>query len=232
MAPNNRLTALALTVALGSVAAPAAHASMATVAPFEEKVDNAAAIVVGRCVKNESRWDPSGRWILTYSTFRVSNTLKGAPASEVTVVVPGGAVGHVHQSSVGVPAFSEGSENLLFIRNSKAGPTVLDFDQGAYDVTTNERGEKVIVPVATDAVHIDTQRGVAVPSEAPRTLNEFKNDVDHAVRTAAERRQKMEMVRPRRAAGPTLRAMIVDNKLVLAALAVGLLLAAWQLFRR
>ena len=232
MTPNNRFAALALTVALGGVAAPSVQASMATAAPFEEKVDNAAAIVVGRCVKNESRWDPSGRWILTYSTFQVSNTIKGAPAQEVTVVVPGGVVGGVHQSSVGVPAFSEGSENVLFIRNSKVGPTVLYFDQGAYEVRTNERGEKIVAPVASDAVHIDAQRGVAVPAEAPRTLNEFKNDVDRAVRSAGERRQKMEMVRPRHAAGPTLRSMIVDNKLVLAALAAGLLLAAWQLFRK
>ena len=223
------MAALALTVAL---AAPAAHASMATAASFEEKVDNAAAIVVGRCVKNESRWDPSGRWILTYSTFKVSSTIKGAPAQEVTVVVPGGSVGSVHQSSVGLPSFAEGSENVLFIKNTKSGPTVLYFDQGAYDVTTNERGQKIVAPVASDAVHIDTQRGVAVPAEAPRTLNEFRADVDREVRAAAERKQRMEMIRASAKRGPTLRSMIVDNKLILAALAVGLLLAAWQLFRR
>ena len=231
MTPNNRLAAIALTLALGSVAAPAS-ASMATVAPFEEKVDNAASIIVGRCVKNEARWDPSGRWILTYSTFKVLNTFKGGPAQEVTLVVPGGSVGGVHQSSVGLPSFPEGSENVLFIRNTKAGPTVLYFDQGAYTVTTNERGEKVVAPVASDAVHIDAQRGVAVPAEAPRTLNEFKNDVDRAIRSAPDRRQKMEMIRARRQQGPTLGAMIIDNKLVIAGLAVGLLLAAWQLFRR
>src|SRR5256885_16774713 len=112
MTPNNRFAALALTVALGGVAAPSVQASMATAAPFEEKVDNAAAIVMGRCVKNESRWDPSGRWILTYSTFKVLNTFKGAPGQEVTVVVPGGTVGGLHQSSVGLPTFAEGSENV------------------------------------------------------------------------------------------------------------------------
>src|ERR1041385_870637 len=128
MTPNNRLLALALTAALGSTAA---LASVETAAPFEEKVDNAASIVVGRCVKNESRWDPSGRWILTYSTFKVTNTFKGAPQPEVTVVVPGGTVGGVHQSSVGLPSFAEGSENVLFIRHSKVGPTGLYSDQGA-----------------------------------------------------------------------------------------------------
>jgi hypothetical protein len=86
--------------------------------------------------------------------------------------------------------------------------------------------------VASDAVHIDAQRGVAVPAESPRDLNTFKSDVDRAVRTAGERRQKMEIVRPRREAGPTLRAMILDNKMILAALAIGLAIAAWQLFRR
>ncbi|HEV2720250.1 MAG TPA: hypothetical protein VG323_09550 [Thermoanaerobaculia bacterium] len=226
MTPNNRLAALALTLAL---AAPAAQASMATAAPFEEKVDNAAAIIVGRCVKNESRWDPSGRWILTYSTFEVSKTIKGAPVQRITIVVPGGSVGGVHQSSVGLPAFNEGSENVLFIRNTKVGPTVLYFDQGAYNVTTNARGEKIIAPVPSDAVHVDEQRGVAVPAEGPRTLDEFKADVDRVTRT----HQKMELVRERpKPPGTSLRAMILGNKLVLAALALGLLIAAWQLFRR
>jgi len=229
MTPNNRLLALALTAALGSVNA---FASIETAAPFEEKVDNAASIVMGRCVKNESRWDPSGRWILTYSTFKVLNTFKGAPAQEVTVVVPGGTVGGLHQSSVGVPSFAEGSENVLFIRNSKVGPTVLYFDQGAYDVRTNDRGEKVIAPVATDAVHIDAQRGMAVPAEGPRDLNTFKTDVERAVRSAADRHQQMEMIRAKKQQGPTIAAMILDNKLILAALAIGLAIAAWQLFRR
>ncbi|HKS22796.1 MAG TPA: hypothetical protein VJZ76_08370 [Thermoanaerobaculia bacterium] len=229
MTPNNRFAAIALTVAL---AVPAAEASMATAAPFEEKVDNANSIIVGRCLKNESRWDPSGRWILTYSTFKVTNTLKGSAAQEVTLVVPGGSIGGVHQSSVGLPAFSEGSENVLFIRNSKVGPTVLYFDQGAYDVKTNDRGEKVVEPVATDVVHIDAQRGVAVPGEGPRSLSEFKGAVDRAVRTADERRQKMDLIRARQQKGPSIGSMIIGNKLVLAALAIGLLLAAWQLFRR
>jgi hypothetical protein len=229
MTPNNRFLTLFLTAALGSAAA---YASVVTVAPFEEKVDNANAIVMGRCIKNESRWDPSGRWILTYSTFKVLNTFKGAPAQEVTVVVPGGTVGGVHQSSVGLPAFSEGSENVLFIRNSKVGPTVLYFDQGAYDVRTNERGEKIIAPVATDAVHVDTQRGVAVPAEGPRDLNTFKSDVDTAIRTAGDRRQKMEIVRPRHAPAPTISSMILQNKLILGALLIGLAIAAWQFFRR
>ena len=229
MSPNNRLLALALTAALGSASA---YASLETAAPFEEKVDNAAAIVQARCVRNESRWDPSGRWILTYSTFKVLDTFKGTPAQEVTVVVPGGTVGGMHQSSVGLPSFAEGSENVLFIRNSKVGPTVLYFDQGAYDVRTNDRGEKVIAPVATDAVHIDAQRGVAVPAEAPRDLKTFKSDIDRAIRSAADRRQQMELLRAKKQQGPTLRAMILDNKLILAALAIGLALAAWQLFRR
>ena len=73
---------------------------------------------------------------------------------------------------------------------------------------------------------------MAVPSESPRDLNAFKTDVDTAIRTAGERRQKMEIVRPRREPAPTLRAMILGNKLILGALALGLALAAWQLFRR
>jgi hypothetical protein len=233
MTPNNRFAAFALSLVLGSGAVVSARASIATAASFDEKVDNAAAIVLGKCVRNESKWDPSGRWIVTYSTFQVESTIKGAPAQEVTVVVPGGTVGGVHQSSVGLPAFTEGAENVLFIRNSKLGPTVLYFEQGAYDVTTDERGDKVIAPVASDAVHLDTQRGTAVPAEAPRTLRQFKSDVDRSVQSSMERKARMELVRGRQQKdSSTLSAMIMNNKLIIGALLVGLALATWQYLRR
>src|SRR5262245_22997108 len=102
MTPNNRLAAIALSVVL---AAPAAHAAIAAAASFDQKVDNAAAIILGKCVRTESKFDPSGRWIVTYSTFAVEKTFKGGAAGEVTLVTPGGSVGGVHQSTVGVPAF-------------------------------------------------------------------------------------------------------------------------------
>ena len=103
MSSNNRRTALAAALVL--LAVPAAHAAIAAAASFDEKVDNAAAIILGKCVRTQSKFDPSGRWIVTYSTFAIEKSFKGDTAGEVTLVTPGGSVGSVHESTVGVPAF-------------------------------------------------------------------------------------------------------------------------------
>jgi hypothetical protein len=230
MTPNNRFLSLALALAL---AAPAAHAALAAAASFDDKVDNAAAIILGKCIRTESRFDSTHRWIVTYSTFAVEKSFKGNPAAEITLITPGGTVGNLHQSSVGIPAFREGDEHVVFVKNTPVGPTVLYFDQGTYDVRSDERGERVVAPVPTNLVTVDTQRGMAVaPADEPRTLQQFETAVRDSMRTAAERKQKM-------AAAPQVKqppASIVDtlaqNKLLVALALVGLALAAWQLWRR
>src|SRR5262245_45622538 len=111
MTPNNRFTALAAALAL--LVVPAAHAAVAAAASFDEKVENAAAIILGKCIRTESKFDPTHRWILTYSTFAVEKSFKGGAAGEVTLVTPGGSVGGLHQETVGVPAFEQGDEHVL-----------------------------------------------------------------------------------------------------------------------
>src|ERR1700674_3190956 len=86
-------------------------ASIARAIPFDQKVADADSIVLGRCVGTRSEWDPTHRWIITYSTFQVEKTLKGSPGQQVTVATPGGHVGDVYQDSIGVPKFAEGQEH-------------------------------------------------------------------------------------------------------------------------
>jgi hypothetical protein len=230
MTSNNRLLALAVSLAL---AAPAAHAAIAAAASFDDKVDNAAAIILGKCVRTESRLDPSGRWILTYSTFAVEKAFKGGAAGEVTIVTPGGSVNGVHQSTIGVPAFREGDEHVVFVKNTRLGPTVLYFDQGTYDVTTDERGERVIAPVPTNVVVVDNQRGMATaPADAPRTIREFESAVRESMRTAADRRQKMSATPPVKPQPVSLVQMLAENRLLFVLALLGIALSAWQLRKR
>src|SRR6266550_7416403 len=119
MTANKRVWALAISAVLASV--PAVHATLATAASFDEKVDKAASIFLGKCVRTESRFDPSGRWILTYSTFAIEKSFKGAASGEMTVVTPGGSVGSIHQSTVGITPFREGDEHVVFLKNTKLG---------------------------------------------------------------------------------------------------------------
>lgn len=231
MTPNNRILSIVATTAL-LAAAPAAHATLAVAAPFDQKVENAATIVLGKCVKTESRMDPTGRWILTYSTFQVEKSIKGEAGTQVTVVTPGGQIGTTRQETIGIPQFHEGDENVLFVKNSEAGPTVLYFDQGAYDVTIDSHGDKIIAPVPSTLVKIDTQRGVAVPSELPRSLNAFQADVQEAMFNARRRHIENEMIAAKRHQQASLGSVLSRYKFVIAAALLGAAFATWQLLRR
>jgi hypothetical protein len=220
-----------LAAALISILLPiAAEASLARAVTFDDKVENAAAIVLGKCTAQRAQWDPDHRWILTYSTFKVEKAMKGSMQPEVTVVTPGGAVDGVHQETIGMPAFREGADNVLFIRNTAAGPTVLYFEQGAYEVVPDAKGERIVQPVASNAVHIDPQRGMAVGPEGARPLRQFESEVNVSLRRAAA--QRMEMVRPRPKKQASLGEILHRNRLLVVLAAFGLFLSAGQLFRR
>jgi len=214
-----------------SLAATDAHATIQRAVAFDDKVDQAVAIVLGKVVRTQSQWDPSHRWILTYSTFAVEQTMKGTAPPEVTVVTPGGTVGDVVQSTIGIRPFHEGDENVIFVKNTSAGPTVLYFDQGAYDVT-DDHGEKMVAPVATDAVKVDTQRGAVVEPEHTRTLSEFARDVhDSMERTRAN---KMALVRDQqrqKQQQASLTETLSKYKLLIALALIGTLLATSHFFR-
>lgn len=230
MASNNRLLGLAALLLAGA-AIPRAEATVSRSATFDEKVANAAAIVVGKVVRTESGFDPSNRWIVTYTTFKVEKTLKGGTPPEVTVVTLGGKANGVYQNTIGSPVFEEGRENIVFIRNTAAGPTVLYLDQGAYDLRREGGEERIVAPVQSDAVRIDTQRGLAVTPEEPKTLRAFED----AVR-AAERRgrfNRMEVLRGRMAPQETSAwDVLTKNKALVLVALLGIALATMHILRR
>ena len=174
MTPTHRLQSLAFVTLF--LLAPTLSASIAELATFDEKVENAAAILLGTCVRTDARWDSAHRSILTYSTFHVERVIKGSPVlGEVTIVTPGGSVDGLHQETIGIPTFRPGDERVLFVRMTKAGPTVLYFDQGTYDVHT-ERGQKIIAPAASKLIKVDTSGRAVIDGEAPRALDTFEHD--------------------------------------------------------
>ena len=220
--------ALALSILLLLVPV-AADATISRAVQFDAKVKDAAAIVVGTCVAQRSEWDAAHNWILTYSTFRVNKTLKGAPTQELTIVTPGGTVDNITQEIIGVPQFREGEEHALFVRQSQAGPTVLYLEQGDYRVI-EERGERMVQPTVSMAVLVDTGRGTAVTPEAPRSLREFEG----SVRETIGRHQKfqMEMMNRQKKQQASLRSQLRRNRELLALALIGALLATWQLAKR
>jgi hypothetical protein len=232
MITNNRLLPLVALIAV-ALAAPRAQAAIAQAASFDEKVDHAAAIILGKCVKTEARFDPTGRWIVTYATFSVEQSMKGNAAGQVTVVTPGGSVNGIHQETIGVPVFNVGAEHVVFLRNTRVGLTPLYFDQGTYNVAAGEHGEKLIVPLPSNVMHIDTQRAMAVPAIAdePRTLDAFKSAVSESLRGSAGRMQ-MSAMQSKSNSQASVWSTVTANKLLVALAFAGIALAAWQLLRR
>ncbi|HUP46298.1 MAG TPA: hypothetical protein VM779_12375 [Thermoanaerobaculia bacterium] len=234
MTPNKLSFPLAAILLAGSalVGAPRAEATVSLAATFDEKVENAQAIVLGRVVRSESRFDDEQRFILTYTTFEVEKSIKGGTPPQVTVVTPGGRVGEIQQTTIGVPHLAPGEENVLFLKDTRHGPTVLYFDQGAYEVVS-QRGERIVRPVVTGAVHIDEQRGVAVAPEPARTLREFEGAVQASERRTRFNRMEMLREEQRRAKeAASIWPVLADYKWLFLAAALGLALATVLFLRR
>lgn len=229
MTANNQRNALALAAVLTLLIPMRAEATLAEAKSFDEKVDQAASIVVGRCVSKESRWDPAHRWILTYNKFQVEKSLKGFPAQEITIVTPGGVVDNVQQDTVGVPKFQVGDERVLFVRNTQAGPTVLFFEQGAYQLGRDARGERVVMPMASSTVLIDTQVGKAAAPEQARTLRDFEGRVRD---TITKRAIRMEMIEKQKKERSSMMRVLQRNKALVFLALIGAVLATWQLIKR
>jgi hypothetical protein len=221
-------TALALALVL-ALAPITADATISRAMKFDDKVENAASIILGKCVRQHSRWDEARNWILTYSTFRVEKTMKGFPAQEITIVTPGGTVENIAQEVIGVPKFREGDEHVVFVRNSQAGPTVLYLEQGAYRVM-KENGDRVVKPLVSTAVLVDTQRGVAVAPESVRSLRDFESSVRDTIRRRDAAR--MMMIERQKKAEASILNQLRRHWVLVALALVGAALATWQLVKR
>lgn len=208
-----------------------ASATITQAVPFEQKVETAEAIVLGKVVAQESHWDAQKKWILTSTTFEVEKTFKGMPAQRVTLVTPGGTVGTVAQNVIGVPRFRNGDEHVVFVRNTRSGPTVLFFEQGAYRVEKTDRGDRIVQPLVSSAVMVDAQRGVAVAPEGPRPLRAFEERVRNTIRDREAVRMEL-MEKKRREEESTIWAMVNRNRSVVILALLGVALASWQLLRR
>ncbi|HEU4522093.1 MAG TPA: hypothetical protein VFT12_08825 [Thermoanaerobaculia bacterium] len=233
MTPNKLSIALVMVVLAGSafLAVPEAQATMSLAATFDEKVDDANAIVLGRVVRQESRYDEEKRFILTYTTFEVEKSIKGSTPPQVTLVTPGGRVGDVQQTTIGVPVFREGQENIVFLKNTRRGPTVLYFDQGAYDVVA-EKGQRLVRPVASEAVHIDPQRGIAVAPEQTKSLRDFEGAVRSSERRVRQQQMSAVTPQPGPQQKPSIWNAIAENLWLIAIAVIGTVLASIHFIRR
>jgi hypothetical protein len=211
----------------------AAQASIARAVSFDEKVGNADSIVLGKCLRTRSEWDASHKWIITYSTFAVSKSFKGGQSGELTIATPGGTVGPMHQHTIGVPQFQPGVENVLFVKQSNLGPSVLYYDQGTYNVNRDATGQPIVSSVATNAVLVDTQTGKAVSQDAEvHSLRDFEGRVQAALHPEVSRFGLVPKPKQPAQAPPNPLDVLLQHKLLTAIVAAGIALSTWQLLKR
>jgi hypothetical protein len=87
----------------------------------EDMTRAATDVVEARAVSSRAAWNEQHTLIYTYTTFQVTQVLKGGPAQEIKVKQPGGTAGGYTQKVSGVHHAQNGEEALLFLRPSAAG---------------------------------------------------------------------------------------------------------------
>lgn len=139
---------VALSLLVAALAIPALQATTAVEHSQTDLIQAADIIVVGRVAATQSTW--IDRDLVTLATISVSETLKGSPVSEVTVVVPGGVDANrkipVAMTFPAAPELLQQENVLLFLTAEGRvvdGYSVVGFSQGKFTVVENAKGEKM-----------------------------------------------------------------------------------------
>ena len=113
----------ALTLSLALSASPLWASVVRPLTP-ESLLAGADAVVEGRVLSVEGRWNAEHTGLETHVTFRVSARLAGTTPDVLTVVQPGGALDGNRHVVVGMPNFTEGEEARLYLRRlpQRSGP--------------------------------------------------------------------------------------------------------------
>ena len=93
------------------------RASLIRAMKLGELVASADAIVVGKVVSSGAAWDLQHRRIISTIEVDIEEIWKGLTVvnRRITIVQPGGSVGDIEMTVLGMPSFSVGERTLLFL---------------------------------------------------------------------------------------------------------------------
>lgn len=135
----------------------------------------------GTAINNEVKLDQASGRVATYTTFKVSEVIKGNPGATHTIKQIGGQLpgSQVRQIIHGVPQFSPGQDYVVFLpkASSLGFSSPIGLSQGKFDVHKHD-GKSVI----------NNQRAVAAVSDTPaqQILTEVPSAIE-ADQSAGER---------------------------------------------
>ena len=103
--------------------------------------------------------------IYTHYKIQVSETLKGAAASSVEVMVPGGALNGLRYNVAGAPTLNKGAEFVFFLWTSKSGITwITGLTQGLFALPGDGSSDPTASRAASSELVLD-----------PKTAHQLKD---------------------------------------------------------
>ena len=103
-------------------------------------------VVVANCVKSEVKQDENTGFIFTYTTFKVTESLKGEYGDEIVLRIIGGSLNGVTVKTHIAPAFEPNEDVILFLgpKNTMGYPVLQSMQNGIYRISTDQTGEKIV----------------------------------------------------------------------------------------
>jgi hypothetical protein len=128
------------------LAAPA-HATSVLPLYLDEVIDQSTTAFEGTVTENHSARDPVTNDIVTYTTFSVSDVLKGSVPSTYTIKQIGGVLPaeKVQFRVFGIPKFTVGQDYIVFMAGVSAEgfSSPIGLGQGRFVVTQDAKGKRV-----------------------------------------------------------------------------------------
>ena len=122
-----------------------AHATLVRPLALDEMAASAATIFHGKCTANKTEREPGTKFIVTYTTFAVTEAMKGSVErthviKQIGGTLPNGDGMHVE----GVPTFTVGEDYVVFLNGVStlgfSSPTGLS--QGRFNIEMGEDGPR------------------------------------------------------------------------------------------
>jgi len=150
---------------------------------FEDLTHAASDVVEAHAIGSRAAWNAQHTLIYTYTTFRLTNSLKGSAAQTFVLKQWGGSAEGYTQKVSGVHHPQAGEDALLFLRPSEAGDgtyVVVGLMQGHFRVLRSRDGTATVSNGVSGVKSIHG-RIVTDFTGSPMTLSEAESRVRRAM---------------------------------------------------
>lgn len=131
---------------------------------LDDMIAQSTAIVRGKVTGSSAA--VSGPIIYTFYVIQVSEQLKGAAQSRVTIAVPGGTANNLRQTFPGAPQFNTGDEFVFFLWTGKSGLTqVIGLTQGLFKLSTDGSADPIATRAASSEMMFERGTGRRVKDQ-------------------------------------------------------------------